>query len=209
MPGSSPSRLLPPRTREKQELHRDPSPGGNVAGYRIHVGRSPGRSPGSTDVGRATTYRLPATLAPGTYFFAIQAYGYQDDVSPLSEEIWATISPRSNASACPPGAGCGDACSSIDGSGSFSPSPDLCYPYRNPVGSLEGRLVVTNVGSEATQITWMYMEPELSSDASSSWVRALRTWRAVYACQECVDFPVGLGGSGQPITAYHRITYGF
>ncbi len=113
--------IAPPINEAAARLAWDPSPGiGNIAGYRVHIGRSPGRYAAPVDVGLATNYSLNG-LEPGTYFFAVQAYAEGGEGSPLSEEVSATIfSAESAGGSCPPGCdpdtcfGCGAGCGSAD-----------------------------------------------------------------------------------------------
>src|SRR3990172_8865105 len=69
----------------------DPNPEPDVAGYKVHVGTSPGTYTQTIDVGHVTTFTVPGLLAGETYYFALTAYDIFANESGLSGQVSTTI----------------------------------------------------------------------------------------------------------------------
>jgi hypothetical protein len=69
----------------------DPNTEADLAGYKVHVGSSPGVYTQTTDAGHVTTFAVPDLLAGETYYFAVTAYDILANESGFSGEISTTI----------------------------------------------------------------------------------------------------------------------
>lgn len=63
-----------------------------IAGYKLYVGREPGRYERVVDVGRETRYTLTGLEPGATYFFAVAVYDADGLESPLSNEVRFVVS---------------------------------------------------------------------------------------------------------------------
>jgi hypothetical protein len=70
----------------------DPSQDTHVTGYTLAIGSQPGQYTQQIDVGLTTEYTF-ASLAAGTYYFAVRAYSAGGLSSGYSNEVSATIPP--------------------------------------------------------------------------------------------------------------------
>lgn len=69
----------------------DPSPGPDIAGYRLYSGLASQTYTSMLDVGSATTGTISNLLAGTTYYFAVTAYDVAGLESPFSGEIAYTV----------------------------------------------------------------------------------------------------------------------
>src|SRR3972149_389765 len=63
----------------------------DLAGYKVHIGTSPGAYTQSIDVGRVTSFTVPGLLAGETYYFAVTAYDIFANESGFSSQVSTTI----------------------------------------------------------------------------------------------------------------------
>jgi hypothetical protein len=75
-----------------------PNAEGNLAGYRVSYGRSPGTYDGVADVGLATAWTMSNPTAGTTYYFRVYAYNYFGAQSEASIEVSTTTDEASGTS---------------------------------------------------------------------------------------------------------------
>jgi len=83
--------LLAPVSAECLTLLWDPNTEADLAGYKVHIGISPGTYTQAINVGRVTTFTVP-DLPPGaTYYFAVTAYDIFANDSGFSNQVSTSI----------------------------------------------------------------------------------------------------------------------
>jgi hypothetical protein len=68
----------------------DGTPLTDLAGYKVHYGKSSGTYTNTVTIGKATSYSIN-NLAPGTYYFTVTAYDTTGLESGYSNEVAKTI----------------------------------------------------------------------------------------------------------------------
>src|SRR3972149_2601731 len=83
--------LIVPVSAEALILAWDPNTEADLAGYKVHIGTSPGAYSQSIDVGHVTTFTVPGLLAGETYYLALTAYDIFANESGFSSQVRTTI----------------------------------------------------------------------------------------------------------------------
>lgn len=73
------------------QLAWDPSPSGNIAGYIVDFGTTPGAYAQSVNVGLATEHAISGLIPGAQYYFAVRAYDSTGQMSSHSNEIAYTV----------------------------------------------------------------------------------------------------------------------
>jgi predicted phage tail protein len=79
----------------------DPPTDGVTTGFIVWGGTSPGSYSSSIDVGMATSYTVANLPDGATFYFVVQSYNAEGDVSPMSEEVSGTTRPLASCGGAP------------------------------------------------------------------------------------------------------------
>jgi len=103
----------------------------DLAGYKVHIGTSPGAYTQSIDVGRVTSFTVPGLLAGETYYFTVTAYDIFANESGFSSQV-STTTP-----VAPPPGGTTPPSSGGGGTGGTTTPPTDPSPSLSKAGLLQ------------------------------------------------------------------------
>jgi len=122
--------LLTPVSAESLTLLWDQNTEADLAGYKVHIGTSPGTYTQAIDAGRVTTFTVPDPSPGETRYFAVTAYDIFANESGFSSQV-STTTP-----VAPPPGGTTPPSSGGGGTGGTTPPPTDPSPSLSTAGLL-------------------------------------------------------------------------